>query len=49
MSGRNLSMITRYTGLDPENSLVSARAARIALDQAEYPQLASFLVTVRVS
>jgi TonB-linked SusC/RagA family outer membrane protein len=47
-SGRNLSMITRYTGIDPENSL-GGQNGSIALDQSEYPQPTSFMVTVRVS
>ena len=50
-SGRNLSMITRYTGIDPENSLVSSggSSSAIGIDQAEYPQLTTFVVTVRVA
>ncbi len=48
LSGRNLSMMTRYTGLDPENSL-GGQSGSIALDQAEYPQPTTFLVTVRSS
>jgi TonB-linked SusC/RagA family outer membrane protein len=51
-TGRNLSMITRYTGIDPENSLVPSVGGTnggIGIDQSEYPQLASFLLTVRLS
>ncbi|HEX3868744.1 MAG TPA: SusC/RagA family TonB-linked outer membrane protein [Gemmatimonadaceae bacterium] len=48
---RNLSTITRYTGLDPENSLdpSGGTSGAIGLDQAEYPQLTTFLATVRLS
>lgn len=50
-SGRNLAMSTRYSGLDPENSLVSSAgsSSAIGIDQAEYPQLMTFLVTVRAA
>jgi hypothetical protein len=41
-------MITRYTGLDPENSLGGINGS-IALDQSEYPQLATLLFSVRLS
>jgi hypothetical protein len=47
-SGRNLSTITRYSGLDPETSL-GGQSGSIGLDQAEYPQLASFVLTVRLA
>jgi hypothetical protein len=47
-SARNLSMLTKYTGIDPENSL-GGQNGSIALDQSEYPQLASFVVSVRLS
>jgi TonB-linked SusC/RagA family outer membrane protein len=48
VSGRNLAMITRYTGIDPENSL-GGQAGSIGLDQSEFPQLASFMISVRLS
>ena len=48
LSGRNLSTLTKYTGLDPENSL-GGQSGSIALDQSEYPQLASFVITIRLS
>jgi outer membrane receptor protein involved in Fe transport len=50
-SGRNLATKTRYTGIDPENSLVSSggSSSAIGIDQAEYPQLMTFLVTIRAS
>jgi outer membrane receptor protein involved in Fe transport len=47
-SARNLAMITKYTGIDPENSL-GGQNGSIALDQSEYPQLASFVLSVRIS
>ncbi|HVT41313.1 MAG TPA: SusC/RagA family TonB-linked outer membrane protein [Gemmatimonadaceae bacterium] len=47
-SARNLAMITKYTGIDPENSL-GGQNGSIALDQSEYPQLASFVVSIRLS
>jgi TonB-linked SusC/RagA family outer membrane protein len=47
-SARNLAMITKYTGVDPENSL-GGQTGSIGLDQSEYPQLASFVVSVRLS
>ncbi len=47
-SARNLAMITRYTGVDPENSL-GGQNGSIALDQSEFPQLASVVLTVRIS
>jgi TonB-linked SusC/RagA family outer membrane protein len=46
-AGRNLHMWTKYTGIDPENSLGGVTG--LALDQSEYPQLALFLFSVRVS
>jgi hypothetical protein len=53
VSGRNLHTWTRYTGLDPENSLAASNGtgsnAGIALDQSEFPQLAQFLVTFRLA
>ncbi len=47
-SGRNLGTWTRYTGLDPENNL-GGQTGSIALDQSEYPQLASFVFGLRLS
>jgi TonB-linked SusC/RagA family outer membrane protein len=46
-SGRNLRSWTPYTGLDPESQFVSGSA--FFVDQAEYPQLASFVFTVHVN
>ncbi len=45
---RNLQTWTTYPGLDPENSL-GGQAGSIALSQAEYPSLASALLTIRLS
>jgi hypothetical protein len=47
-SGRNLGTWTKYTGLDPENNL-GGQSGSIALDQSEYPQLASFVFSLRLS
>jgi TonB-dependent SusC/RagA subfamily outer membrane receptor len=47
-SARNLHTWTRYTGIDPENSL-GGQNGSIALDQSEFPQLASFIVTLRLA
>ena len=47
MSGRNLHTWSPYTGLDPEMMFVSG--GNFGVDQAEYPQLASFVFTVRAS
>ncbi|MDB4876742.1 MAG: hypothetical protein JWM41_3188 [Gemmatimonadetes bacterium] len=46
-SGRNLHTWTPYTGLDPESQFVSGSSS--FTDQAEYPQMASFVFTVRVN
>jgi TonB-linked SusC/RagA family outer membrane protein len=50
-SVRNIHTWTNYTGLDPENSLVSSggSSSGIGIDQAEYPPLASALLTIRIS
>jgi hypothetical protein len=45
---RNLHTWTPYRGLDPENSL-GGQTGSIALSQAEYPSLASALLTIRLS
>jgi hypothetical protein len=41
-------MLTHYTGLDPETNY-GGQSGSIALDQSEYPQLASFVLSVRLS
>jgi TonB-linked SusC/RagA family outer membrane protein len=46
-SGRNVHMWSPYTGLDPESRFVSNNGPGI--DQAELPQLASFVVTVHLA
>jgi TonB-linked SusC/RagA family outer membrane protein len=48
LSGRNLGTWTKYTGIDPENSL-GGQGGSIGLDQSEFPQLASFFINLRVS
>jgi len=50
VSARNLAMWTRYTGLDPENSLIAASgmSGNIGTDQTEFPQLTSILIGVRL-
>ncbi|HZI41965.1 MAG TPA: SusC/RagA family TonB-linked outer membrane protein [Gemmatimonadaceae bacterium] len=50
VSGRNLAMWTKYTGLDPENSLsnTSGMSDRIGTDQTEYPQLMSVVLGIRL-
>ncbi len=45
---RNLHTWTSYGGLDPENSL-GGQSGSIGLSQAEYPSLASALLTIRLS
>ncbi len=47
-SMRNLHTWTSYGGLDPENSL-GGQSGSIGLSQAEYPTLASALLTIRLS
>lgn len=49
-SARNLATWTRYTGLDPENSLsaASGMSSNIGTDQTEFPQLTSFTIGVRL-
>lgn len=51
VSGRNLGMWTKYTGLDPENSLTPASgglSGNIGTDQTEFPQLTSVVIGVRL-
>jgi TonB-linked SusC/RagA family outer membrane protein len=50
-AGRNLRLWTPYTGLDPESQFLSGAnvGANFGVDQAEYPQLASFVFTLRVN
>jgi len=45
---RNLHTWTPYRGLDPENSL-GGQSGSIGITQAEYPSLASALLTIRLS
>jgi TonB-linked SusC/RagA family outer membrane protein len=47
-SGRNLHTWTKYTGIDPENSL-GGQSGSIALDQSEFPPLASFVFNLRLA
>jgi hypothetical protein len=46
-SGRNLHTWTPYTGLDPESQFLSG--GNFGVDQAEYPQLATFVFTLRLN
>jgi len=50
VSARNLAMWTKYTGLDPENSLIasSGMSGNIGTDQTEFPQLTSVLIGIRL-
>ena len=43
-SARNLHTWTPYTGLDPESQFLSG--GNFGVDQAEYPQLATFVFTL---
>jgi TonB-linked SusC/RagA family outer membrane protein len=49
ISGRNLATRTKYTGLDPENSISAGggMSGNIGSDQTEYPQFTSFVVGLR--
>ncbi len=51
ISARNLAMLTKYTGVDPENSVSAASGSSVnfGTDQTEYPQFASVVVTFRLS
>jgi TonB-linked SusC/RagA family outer membrane protein len=51
VTGRNLHTWTGYTGLDPESQFLSGStvSSNFGVDQAEYPQPATFLFNVRVS
>ena len=51
VSARNLATRTRYTGVDPENSLSATNGSsnNIGTDQTEYPQLMSVVFAVRLS
>jgi hypothetical protein len=44
-------MLTKYTGIDPENSVsaTSGNSTNFGTDQTEYPQLASVVVTFRLT
>jgi len=50
LTGRNMHMWTKYTGLDPENSVNAdgGMSRNLATDQTEYPQLATVLLGVRL-
>ena len=50
VTGRNLHMWTKYTGLDPENSVNTdgGLSRNLATDQTEFPQLATILVGLRL-
>jgi outer membrane receptor protein involved in Fe transport len=50
VSGRNLGTWTKYTGLDPENSLIAASgmSGNIGTDQTEFPQLTSVVIGIRL-
>jgi TonB-linked SusC/RagA family outer membrane protein len=50
LTGRNLAMRTKYTGLDPESSIngVGGMSANLATDQTEFPQLTSFILGLRL-
>ena len=50
VTGRNLHMWTKYTGLDPENSVNTegGMSRNLATDQTEFPQLATILFGVRL-
>ena len=51
LSGRNLGTHTRYTGLDPENSLSGGNGGsqNLGTDQTEFPQLTSFILGFRIT
>jgi len=50
LTARNMHMWTKYTGLDPENSVNTegGMSRNLATDQTEYPQLATVLLGVRL-
>ena len=47
VSARNMAMWTPYTGLDPESQFVSGSPVNV--DQAHVPQLASVILTLRLT
>lgn len=51
LAARNLHTWTHYTGLDPENSFLGGAtvSSNFGLDQAELPQLTSFVFTVHLN
>lgn len=50
LAARNLKTWTNYTGLDPENSFLSGTTVTSNwIDQAELPQLTSFVFTAHIS
>jgi hypothetical protein len=50
VTGRNLGMRTKYTGLDPESSInaVGGMSGNLGTDQTEYPQLATIILGIRL-
>jgi TonB-linked SusC/RagA family outer membrane protein len=50
LTARNLHMWTKYTGLDPENSVNTdgGMSRNLATDQTEFPQLATVLIGIRL-
>lgn len=50
VTGRNLGMWTKYTGLDPESSINAAggMSGNLGTDQTEFPQLATIILGIRL-
>jgi TonB-linked SusC/RagA family outer membrane protein len=51
LAAHNLTTLTQYGGLDPENSLMTSSGAStaIGIDQAEFPQLTSVTLSFRLT
>ncbi len=51
IAAHNLATLTKYGGLDPENSLMTSGGSSndIGIDQAEFPQLTSLILSFRLS